>query len=133
MLSYLSTLSSFLAYWSFAAVATVAFVSIYLWITPQRELKLIAQGNISAAMSLSGAMLGFVLPMSSALAHSVSLGDLVSWSLVALAVQILVYAVIRLFWHDLQSQIERDNRAVALVVAVLAVTAGALNAAAMTY
>jgi len=133
MLSYLSGLSAFLMYWGFAAFATAAFVGIYLWITPQRELKLIAQGNLSAAISLSGVILGFVLPIASALAHSVSLGDLASWSAVAFAVQIIAYVVIRLMWRDLKSEVEKDNRAVAVLAAVLSVAAGTLNAAAMTY
>ena len=133
MLSHLGGLSLFLSYWCFAAVATAFFVGIYLWITPQRELKLIAQGNVSAGISLGGVILGFVLPIASALAHSVSLGDLASWSAVAFAVQVIAYVVIRLLWRDLKSEIEKDNRAVALIAAVLSVAAGTLNAAAMTY
>lgn len=133
MLSYLGGLSSFLTYWSLAMAASLAFVGIYLWITPHRELRLIAQGNLSAAISLSGVILGFVLPVASAVAHSVSLGDLASWSLVALAVQIIVYVLMRVLWRDLRAEIERDNRAVALLAAVMAIAAGTLNAAAMTY
>ena len=133
MLSYLSSLPAFLTYWGFAVLATVAFVGIYVWITPQTELKLIAQGNRSAAISLSGVILGLVLPVASAVAHSVSLADLASWSAVAFAVQLIAYAVMRLMWRDLRSQIENDNGAVALLAAVVSVAAGVLNAAAMTY
>lgn len=133
MLSYLGGLSSFLTYWSLAVAASLASLGIYLWITPHRELKLIAQGNLSAAISLSGVIFGFVLPVASAVAHSVSLGDLASWSAVALIVQIVVYVLIRVLWRDLRTEIERDNRAVALLAAVTAIAAGTLNAAAMTY
>jgi uncharacterized membrane protein YjfL (UPF0719 family) len=60
---------------------------------PYREIALIREGNAAAAASLSGAILGFVLPLASAITHSVSLLDMAVWGLIALVVQLLVYGV----------------------------------------
>ena len=90
-------------------------------------------GNVSAAISLGGAAIGFVQPLASAIAHSVSLLDLALWGLVAWAVQLLTHFVLRAIVRDLRAKIEQDVRSVALFVAVVAACVGAINAAAMTY
>src|SRR5437764_6182749 len=72
------------------------FLWIYVLITPWREFTLIRAGNSAAALSLVGALLGFCLPLANTIAHSVSLIDVVLWSLVALVVQIGVHVALRL-------------------------------------
>lgn len=131
--SDLFTLPAFVAYLALGVFYFVAFVVTYIWITPQREMALIREGNLSAAISLGGAAIGFVQPLASAIAHSVSLVDLALWGLVAWVVQLLTHFVLRLIVRDLRARIEADVRSVALFVAVVAVCVGTLNAAAMTY
>jgi putative membrane protein len=130
---YLSTLPAFVEWWSLAVVLTVAFAAIYLWITPQHEMRLIRQGNASAAVCFGGALLGYVLPLASALAHGESLLDFLLWSLIALAVQLLVYGLMRLFIPDLTRHIEEDRMAVAILAALISLCGGILNAAAIVY
>lgn len=133
MLPDLSTLPAFAAYFGLGVLFLAIFCTVHIWLTPQRELALIRHGNQAAAISLGGAVLGFVAPLASAMAHSVSLLDLALWGLVALIVQWLTHWVVRLLIHDLAAQIEADNRAVAGFAAVLAVAVGMVNAAAMTW
>jgi putative membrane protein len=133
IVSDLFTLPAFVAYLALGAVYFVAFLVTYIWITPQREMALIRDGNVSAAISLGGAAIGFVQPLASAIAHSVSLLDLALWGLVAWAVQLLTHFVLRAVVRDLRAKIEQDVRSVALFVAVVAACVGAINAAAMTY
>ncbi|MGY3228546.1 putative membrane protein [Luteibacter sp. HA06] len=129
----LFTLPAFVAYLALGIIYFVAFVVTYVWITPQREMALIRDGNLSAAISLGGAAIGFVQPLASAIAHSVSLVDLALWGVVAWIVQLLTHFVLRLMVRDLRQKIEDDVRSVALFVAVVAICVGALNAAAMSY
>lgn len=129
----LFTLPAFVAYLALGIIYFVAFVVTYIWITPQREMALIRDGNLSAAISLGGAAIGFVQPLASAIAHSVSLVDLALWGVVAWIVQLLTHFVLRLMVRDLRQKIEDDVRSVALFVAVVAICVGALNAAAMSY
>jgi len=133
IVSDLFTLPAFVAYLALGVFYFVAFVVTYIWITPQREMALIREGNLSAAISLGGAAIGFVQPLASAIAHSVSLVDLALWGLVAWVVQLLTHLVLRLVVRDLRGRIEADVRSVALFVAIVAACVGTLNATAMTY
>ncbi len=133
MVSNLFSLPAFVAYLAVGIVYFVAFIVAYIWITPQREIALIRDGNIAAAISLGGAAVGFVLPLASAIAHAVSLTDVALWGLVAWLVQLLAHFVLRLVFHDLRGRIEANTQSVALFVAIIAICIGAINAAAMTY
>ena len=129
----LSTLPAFAAYFGLGVLWLTVFCTVHIWLTPQREIALIRHGNQAAAISLGGALLGFVAPLVSAIAHSVSLLDLALWGLVASLVQWLAHLAMRLLVHDLGMQIETDNRAVAVFTAVVALAVGLINAAAMTW
>lgn len=133
MSTYLQTLPAFLAYFGVAAGLAAVFVVAYLWITPHRELTLIREGNLSASLCLSAALLGVVLPLASAMAHSVSLADLAVWGAVALIVQLVVHVGTRLLLSDLRGRIERDQAAAAVLCGAIHVGAGVLNAGAMVY
>ena len=129
----LSGLGSFFAYFGSAAALLAFFCLIYGWVTPYPEFKLIKEGKVAPAISFSGALLGFVVPLASAISHSVALLDMIIWALVALVVQVLVFLGLRLFAGDLAHDIANDLPAPAVLLAVLSLAAGILNAACMTY
>ncbi|MDE0855072.1 MAG: DUF350 domain-containing protein [Nevskia sp.] len=131
MEKYLGNLSAFIEWWSLAALLCLAFAAIYVLITPQHEFKLIRAGNVSAAVCFCGALLGYVLPVGSALAHGDSLLDFFVWGVVALLVQLLVYLLMRLLIRDLTRHIEEDRLSVAVLSATISLCGGILNAAAM--
>jgi len=54
----------FLVYLAVSLAFLGLFVAIYIRITPYRELSLIRDGNMAASFSLSGALLGFIIPLS---------------------------------------------------------------------
>ena len=123
----------FLLYFATAVALLVLFVAVYMRVMPHRELALIREGNVAAALSLSGALIGFVLPLASAVAHSVNPVDMVVWGVVALLVQLAVYAaVVRLVPH-FREAIVAGRVAPAALLAALAVSVGILNAACLTY
>ena len=86
----------FLVYLGVSLAYLAAFVAIYIRITPYRELQLIREGNMAASFSLSGAILGFIVPLASAIQHSVNLVDMAVWGLVAMVVQIAAFVVVKL-------------------------------------
>ena len=123
----------FLLYFATSVALLVQFVAIYMRVMPHRELALIREGNVAAALSLSGALIGFVLPLASAVAHSVNPVDMVVWGVVALFVQLAVYAaVVRLVPH-FREAIVAGRVAPATLLAALGVSVGVLNAACLTY
>ena len=77
MLSHFVTaVPAFFAYFGVAAVLIAAFLLVYVNVTPYQEFSLIRAGNVAAAVSLSGALFGFVMPVANAIAHSDRLADL---------------------------------------------------------
>lgn len=129
----LSGFPSFAVYFGLGLVLLAAFIAVYLSVMPYRELQLIREGNVAAAISLSGAVLGFVLPLASAVAHSVNPVDMVVWAAIAFVAQTIVYlAVSRLVPH-FGAAIRDGKIAPATLLAALAVAVGLLNASCLTY
>jgi len=129
----LQGLGDFAVYFGTALIAEAIFVILYMAMTPHREAALIAARNTAAAVSLGGAVLGFTLPLASAIANSVSLLDMAVWSTVALVVQLAVFRLVELFLSGLSHRIEDGNLAAGLTLAVASLATGVLNAASMTY
>jgi len=123
----------FLVYFVTSLVLLAVFLLIYLRVTPYREIALIREGNAAAAASLSGALLGFVLPLASAVAHSVNLYDMAIWGAIALVVQIVAYGVARMMIPGFARGIPAGNTAEGVFVGALSLGIGILNAASMTY
>lgn len=127
------TLGAFLTYFGSAVAVTLVFVRIYVSITPYREFQLIKDGNPAAATSFSGALIGFVLPLASAIINSVSLLDMLVWAVVALLVQLIALLFVRLVTPGVFREIQAGRIASAILLAGVSVALGILNAACMTY
>jgi len=130
---FLATLPNFLAYLGTAIVLLVAFMAIYLYVTPYDEINLIRANNLAAAITLSGAVLGFAMPIANVIAHSDTLLDLAVWGVIAGIVQLLAWLVARVALPRLKEAIAAGLVAPAVFVAALSLTMGLLNAACMTY
>jgi len=129
----LAGLPSFLLYFVTGLALLGVFLAVYGWVTPYRELALIREGNVAAAVALAGVIVGLALPLASAIAHSVSLVDMVAWGVVALVVQIVVYFVVARLVPHFGEAIRAGRVAGATLLAAVAVGVGLLNAASMTY
>ncbi|TLY52237.1 MAG: DUF350 domain-containing protein, partial [Gammaproteobacteria bacterium] len=101
----LSTLPNFLMYFAMALALTGLFLVVYLWITPHDELKLVRENKEAAAISFCGALLGFILPLATAIAQSDGMLDCLVWGLVALVIQSLTFLAVRLFMGHLSERI----------------------------
>lgn len=124
---------AFLIAFAMAGVFTVAFKLIYQWVTPYHEHALIREGNTAASIALGGALIGYVLPLASALSHTVSLMEFAAWALLAGVIQILVFVTIsRMAFRNLVVRIEAGEIAAAVYLAAISICVGLLNAACMT-
>jgi putative membrane protein len=126
-------LPAFAAYFTAAALLCVLFVAAYTWATPNPEIAMIRQGNCAAALSVGMSLLGFSLPLASAIFHSANLIDCVIWGCVALLVQMLAYVLARWAHPGLCEGIANDNASAGVFVGCISLTAGVLSAASMTY
>ncbi|MDD3553928.1 MAG: DUF350 domain-containing protein [Deltaproteobacteria bacterium] len=129
----LQGLLSFLIYFGSAVFMTCLFAFVYALITPYREFELIRAGNKAAAYSMGGAMLGFAIPLASAIVHSVGFVDMLMWSIVAFVVQVLVFRASLLVLKGLVNGIREGVESNGLFLGMMSVVAGILNAASMSY
>jgi putative membrane protein len=117
-----------------AAAFLVAFQFIYQMITPQDERKLIREGNVAAALPFAGAIIGFALPVSSALSQTDNMVEFAAWAALAGIVQIVAFLIVRaLVVKDVHARIERGEVATGIYLAAVAIAVGLINAASMTY
>ena len=128
----LSGIVAHLVHLGIAAAAVIVFVAIYVTMTPHREFRLIRQGNAAAAISLSGAILGYTIPLAKAVAQSESILDMLIWSGVALVAQLAAYGISRLILPELSAHVDEGKTASSIFMAAIAVAIGLLNSAAMT-
>ena len=129
----LAGFDEFLVYAGLSVVFVYAYMLIYLKLTLYDELKLIKDGNAAAALSLSGAVLGFTLPLAAAIVHSVHPWDMMLWGVIAAAVKLLVYVAVRFTFLNVSRRIPEGQVAAGIVLGAISVSAGILNAACMTY
>lgn len=128
----LSTFPNFAVYFGTAAVLTALFLALYANLTPHREIRLIREGNAAAATALTGALLGFVIPLAGIIAHSASLIDVVIWGVIAMAIQLGGFMAARMVLPHLPAAIEQGSISDAIFLAGLSLALGILDAACMT-
>jgi putative membrane protein len=133
ILQSLAGLPAFLVYFCTAIIAVVAYLLIYTRITPHNEFQLIRDNDPAAAIALGLSLVGFVLPVVSAIAHSANVLDCLVWSVVALIVQIAVYYLVKIPVPNLSQRIAEGQMAPAIWLGLSSLAAGALNAASMIY
>lgn len=134
MAQTLSGLPDFLAYFFAAAGLCALFVLIYTRVTPHREFDLIVrEHNASAALALGMSLLGFAIPLASAIFHSASLLDCLIWGGIALIVQLAAYGLARLAHPGLSEAIVANALSAALWLGFVSLSAGLISAASMSY
>jgi putative membrane protein len=130
---YATPVLAFSTYLALAFVMTIVFSALYVRITPHKEISLIRSGNVAAAAQFGGVLIGYCIPLYSAISHSVSLTDFVVWGAVALVVQVVAFWIVSKVISGLSDSIVNGNTAVGITSGVVAFCAGIINAACMTY
>lgn len=129
---YLSGLPAFFVYFLTSLVLVGAFAATYVQVTAHREFALIRQGNLAAVPAFIGAMVGFVLPLTTAMESSVNWLDFVIWAVIAAVVQIGAYFLARLLMPDVTRKIVAGEIVGGAWLGGIAIVFGMLNAASMT-
>lgn len=106
-------------------------VTIYIWITPHKDVALVRAGNVAAAISLSGAVLGLAIPLAMSMSVSVNVADIVIWGLLTLFIQLIVFRLADLILRDLSARIEAGEIAAALLLSAIKLAVAVITAAAV--
>jgi putative membrane protein len=133
VMASLQGLPAFLLYFCVASLAIAAYLFVYTRITAHDEFALIDANVPGAAVALGLSVLGFALPVASAIAHSADILDCAIWSLIALIVQVFVYYAARIPVPNLSKRIADGELAPAIWLGLGSVTGGVISAASMTY
>src|SRR5260221_14420367 len=123
----------FLVYLAVSLVLLALFIAIYIRITPYREMQLIREGNMAASFSLSGALLGFVVPLASAIQHSVSLVDMAIWGGIALFVQVAAFVAVKLAFSSITRDIPGGHGAQGFFLGSASLGGGGPSAACLSF
>ena len=131
MSAAIAGLQSFFVYFGTALGLVALYFAIYTVATTHNEFALIRQNVVSAALALGLSLIGFALPLSSAITRAQSVLDLFVWGVVAIAVQVLVYWLVRLAVPRLSERIAAGELSAALFLGAASLAAGVINAASM--
>ncbi|MDP1988824.1 DUF350 domain-containing protein, partial [Phenylobacterium sp.] len=99
--------------------------TIYVLMTPHREISLIREGHSAAALSLGGVLLGLAIPLATSLARSTSIIEIGLGGAATVALQLLIFRLVDLLLHGLPQRIQ-DGEIAAAALLVGAKLASAL-------
>jgi putative membrane protein len=108
-----------------------AGAGVYIMLTPQKEVALVREGNLAAAVSLGGILLGLAIPLAAAMKASTNLIDLVLWGVATLVVQLLISRLTDLALHGLSKRIQDGEVAAATLLAAVKIATGLVLGAAV--
>lgn len=114
-----------------AAAMLLVAVTVYILLTPWKELALVRSGNSAAGLALAGAIVGLGIPITSALANSSSIYDVLIWGVVALLMQLIAYRIVDLLLGDIPKRIESDEQGAAFFLVGAKLATGMILAAGM--
>lgn len=105
--------------------------TIYVLLTPHRELKLIQSGNSAAALSLGAAIMGLALPLAAAMATSLTWADIALWGAAILLAQLIAFRLVDMLLHRLPKRIVEGEMAAATLLAAIKIAVALVMAAAV--
>lgn len=135
MIDLLASTGNFALYFGSAIALLFLFKIIYAFVTPHNEWQLIKeQQNTAAAIAFGGAVVGFAIAVGGAASNSVAYIDFIVWALVALVAQLLAFVILKLtFMPKISERIEKNETSAGVMLGLVSVAVGILNAACMSY
>ena len=130
--SFVAGFPDFLIQVGVALAMFAGTITVYVLMTPHKELALIREGNPSAALAFGAIVVGLAIPLGACLAHSFGLWDLIIWGLVTLLIQLLTFRLTDMFLRHLPRRIAEGDVAAALMLmsiklGVALILAGAIS------
>ena len=101
-------------------VVTVIYllgIVIYTKLTPHKELELIQNGNMAAAISFAALVIGLALPLAACLVNKFGLIDLAIWGTVSLFLQLFLFRVTDAIFRGMPERIIANEVPAATVLA----------------
>ena len=103
----------------YLVVVSIIFViglTVYVKLTPHKEIDLVQHGNTAAAISFSGVIIGLSLPLAACMVLRISLIDVAMWGSISVLLQLLLFRITDLVLSGLPKRIEEGEVAAATVL-----------------
>lgn len=110
-------LPALLIYLLLITVIYVIGIFIYVKLTPHKELELIQNGNMAAAVTFSALIIGLALPLVACLIHKIGYIDVAVWGTTSLFLQLFLFRITDFIFKGMPSRIENDEVPAAMVLA----------------
>jgi len=128
----LDTLPLYFGFLGTSVVLVGVAVTLYMLITPYREIMLIRQGNSAAAISLGGTVIGMSIALYSVAASTFDLLELAVWGAVALVSQLAIFALVSVKLPGFRQGVEEDRVGYGITLGAFSIAMGVLNAGALS-
>jgi len=92
-------------------------LTVYVKLTPHKEIELIQEGNIAAAISFSGLVIGLALPLAACLVMKIGLVDVLVWGTVSTLLQLFLFRLADIIFAGMPQRITEGEVAAATVLA----------------
>lgn len=103
----------------------LAGLFIYVKLTPHKELELVQNGNMAAAISFSALVISLALPLAACLINKFSLIDVALWGTISLFLQLFLFRLTDSIFKGMPQRIE-DNQVPAATVLAAFKIAGSI-------
>jgi len=90
---------------------------IYVKLTPHKELELVQNGNMAAAVSFSALVISLALPLAACLVNKFSLIDVALWGTLSLFLQLFLFRLTDAIFKGMPQRIIDDEVPAAIVLA----------------
>jgi putative membrane protein len=104
---------------------------IYTRLTPHKELQLVQEGNMAAAIHFSSLIISLALPLSACLINRFSLFDVAIWGTTSLFLQLFLFRLTDAIFKGMPERIENNETAPALVLAAFKIAGSIILAVAI--
>jgi len=108
------------------------FFWVYTKITPFQEIAMIRLGNVAAALSLAGALVGFCLTLAASILINSTFVMFLVWGVGAMTVQLVTYAIVTRLLPEMNTAISENNTAMGALMGTTSLVVGVINAACLS-
>lgn len=130
--SFLTGLPILLLHFGLTLLMLALGAVLYVMMTPYHEIELIKEGNVAAAVSFGGVLVGLALPLAFAMAGSVNSFDIMIFGAVTIVLQLLAYRITDLVLKDLPQRITSGEISAAITLVAIKLSVSMINAAAVS-
>jgi putative membrane protein len=92
-------------------------VVTYVKLSPHKELELVQNGNMAAAVTFSALIISLALPLIACLVNRLDLKDVAVWGTFSLFLQLFLFRLTDLIFKGMPDRIENDEVPAAIVLA----------------